>query len=170
MSWKSNGPLILNTLNIPPGQSLMCVRIHQIVARMCGQYLAELSRYNYVTPKSYLDLLSIFSSLIGWKKQELHGARLRMKTGLDKVKKKKENRNTVFVFCHSLVMHTSHLWKWVQTIFSDTCFSEWKRMTCIVFGCRFCFDVYQDFFSFFLLSFNLKVSMSHNYSAIKGRP
>lgn len=82
--------MILNTLNIPPGQSLMCVRIHQIVARMCGQYLAELSRYNYVTPKSYLDLLSIFSSLIGWKKQELHGARLRMKTGLDKVKKKKK--------------------------------------------------------------------------------
>lgn len=85
----------------------MCVRIHQIVARMCGQYLAELSRYNYVTPKSYLDLLSIFSALIGWKKQELHGARQRMKTGLDKVKKK-EKRNTVIVFSHSRVIQTSH--------------------------------------------------------------
>ncbi|XP_031423008.1 dynein axonemal heavy chain 1 [Clupea harengus] len=67
------------------GLSLMCVRLHQITARMCGQYLAELSRHNYVTPKSYLELLGIFSALIGWKKQELHGARTRMKTGLDKL-------------------------------------------------------------------------------------
>uniref|UniRef100_A0A4W5QVG2 Dynein axonemal heavy chain 1 n=1 Tax=Hucho hucho TaxID=62062 RepID=A0A4W5QVG2_9TELE len=55
-------------------------------ARKCAQYLAELSRYNYVTPKSYLELLAIFSSLIGRKKQELHSARQRMKTGLDKVR------------------------------------------------------------------------------------
>ncbi|CDQ79157.1 unnamed protein product [Oncorhynchus mykiss] len=63
----------------------MCVEIHQMVARKCAQYLAELSRYNYVTPKSYLELLAIFSSLIGRKKQELHSARQRMKTGLDKL-------------------------------------------------------------------------------------
>ncbi|XP_026131005.1 dynein heavy chain 1, axonemal isoform X1 [Carassius auratus] len=65
--------------------ALMCVEIHQMVSRKCEQYLAELSRYNYVTPKSYLELLSIFSSLIGQKKQELHSARQRMKTGLDKL-------------------------------------------------------------------------------------
>lgn len=63
----------------------MCVEIHQMVSRKCEQYLAELSRHNYVTPKSYLELLSIFSSLIGQKKQELHSAQQRMKTGLDKV-------------------------------------------------------------------------------------
>ncbi|XP_067287631.1 dynein axonemal heavy chain 1 isoform X1 [Pseudorasbora parva] len=65
--------------------ALMCVEIHQMVSRKCEQYLAELSRHNYVTPKSYLELLSIFSSLIGRKKQELHSARQRMKTGLDKL-------------------------------------------------------------------------------------
>ncbi|KAM6980842.1 dynein axonemal heavy chain 1 [Aplochiton taeniatus] len=63
----------------------MCVEIHQMVAKKCLQYLAELSRYNYVTPKSYLELLSIFSALIGRKKQELHSGCLRMKTGLDKL-------------------------------------------------------------------------------------
>uniref|UniRef100_A0A8C7UPX5 Dynein axonemal heavy chain 1 n=1 Tax=Oncorhynchus mykiss TaxID=8022 RepID=A0A8C7UPX5_ONCMY len=68
------------------GLIMMCVEIHQMVARKCAQYLAELSRYNYVTPKSYLELLAIFSSLIGRKKQELHSARQRMKTGLDKVR------------------------------------------------------------------------------------
>ncbi|KAM4613811.1 dynein axonemal heavy chain 1 [Polymixia lowei] len=67
------------------GLTLMCVQIHQTVARKCEQYRAELSRYNYVTPKSYLELLTIFSALIGRKKQELHGARQRMKTGLDKL-------------------------------------------------------------------------------------
>ncbi|RXN34314.1 dynein heavy chain axonemal [Labeo rohita] len=65
--------------------ALMCVEIHQMVSQKCEQYLAELCRYNYVTPKSYLELLSIFSSLIGQKKQELHSARQRMKTGLDKL-------------------------------------------------------------------------------------
>ncbi|XP_072521546.1 dynein axonemal heavy chain 1 [Salminus brasiliensis] len=67
------------------GMTVMCVEIHQKVAQKCEQYRAELSRYNYVTPKSYLELLSIFCSLIGRKKQELHGARQRMKTGLDKL-------------------------------------------------------------------------------------
>lgn len=48
-------------------------------------YLAELARHNYVTPKSYLDFLSIFCSLIGKKKQELKTAKNRMEGGLDKV-------------------------------------------------------------------------------------
>lgn len=69
-----------------PAQTMMCVKIHEMVAMKCEQYLAELSRYNYVTPKSYLELLKIFSDLIGRKKQELCGARLRMKTGLDKAR------------------------------------------------------------------------------------
>ncbi|XP_077458505.1 dynein axonemal heavy chain 1 [Stigmatopora argus] len=67
------------------GLTMMCMRIHQIVARKCDQFLAELSRQNYVTPKSYLELLNIFSNLIGRKKQELCRARERMSTGLDKL-------------------------------------------------------------------------------------
>lgn len=52
---------------------------------MCQVYLAELARHNYVTPKSYLDFLSIFSSLIGKKEQELRTAQKKMRSGLDKV-------------------------------------------------------------------------------------
>ncbi|KAG7477961.1 hypothetical protein MATL_G00075170 [Megalops atlanticus] len=73
------GPAVLT------GLTTMCMEIHESVARKCEQYLAELSRHNYITPKSYLDLLGIFSALIGRKKQELHSARQRMKTGLDKL-------------------------------------------------------------------------------------
>lgn len=59
--------------------------IHQSVTKKCVEYLAELARHNYVTPKSYLELLNIFSILIGQKKQELKTAKNRMKSGLDKV-------------------------------------------------------------------------------------
>ncbi|XP_029455356.1 dynein heavy chain 1, axonemal [Rhinatrema bivittatum] len=67
------------------GMIQICVEIHQSVAVMSKQYLAELSRHNYITPKSYLELLSIFSSLIGLKKHELKTAKKRMKSGLDKL-------------------------------------------------------------------------------------
>uniref|UniRef100_A0A8C4W521 Dynein axonemal heavy chain 1 n=1 Tax=Gopherus evgoodei TaxID=1825980 RepID=A0A8C4W521_9SAUR len=65
--------------------SEVCVAIHQSVAVKCKVYLAELARHNYVTPKSYLELLDIFTALIGKKKQELNTAKKRMKSGLDKV-------------------------------------------------------------------------------------
>lgn len=55
------------------------------MSKKCTEYLAELARHNYVTPKSYLELLHIFSILIGQKKQELKTAKNRMKSGLDKV-------------------------------------------------------------------------------------
>ncbi|KAM6325251.1 LOW QUALITY PROTEIN: dynein axonemal heavy chain 1 [Podargus strigoides] len=67
------------------GMIQVCVEIHQSVAKKCQVYLAELGRHNYVTPKSYLDFLSIFSFLIGKKKQELQTAKNRMKSGLDKL-------------------------------------------------------------------------------------
>uniref|UniRef100_A0A669QRK6 Dynein axonemal heavy chain 1 n=1 Tax=Phasianus colchicus TaxID=9054 RepID=A0A669QRK6_PHACC len=61
----------------------------QSTALICASspavYLAELARHNYVTPKSYLDFLSIFCSLIGKKKQELKTAKNRMEGGLDKL-------------------------------------------------------------------------------------
>ncbi|XP_019627758.1 PREDICTED: dynein heavy chain 1, axonemal-like isoform X2 [Branchiostoma belcheri] len=64
----------------------MCMAMQLTVAKKSTQYLAELSRHNYVTPTSYLELLGIFSRLLGMKKTELNTARNRMKTGLDKVR------------------------------------------------------------------------------------
>ena len=64
----------------------MCQEMHQSVAEYSAKFLAELSRHNYVTPTSYLELLGIFSKLIGLKKMELSSARKRLKIGLDKVR------------------------------------------------------------------------------------
>lgn len=63
----------------------MCVTLHQSVAAKSTLFLAELSRHNYVTPTSYLELLGIFSKLLTLKKMELKTAKNRTKTGLDKV-------------------------------------------------------------------------------------
>ncbi|NXX96308.1 DYH1 protein, partial [Centropus bengalensis] len=67
------------------GMIQVCVEIHQSVAEKCQVYLAELGRHNYVTPKSYLEFLGIFNSLIGKKKHELETAKKRMKGGLNKL-------------------------------------------------------------------------------------
>ncbi|XP_063282706.1 dynein axonemal heavy chain 1 [Pelobates fuscus] len=67
------------------GMIKMCVEMHQSVAVKSKQYLAELSRHNYITPKSYLELLGIYSKLIGKKVMEIKTAKNRMKSGLDKL-------------------------------------------------------------------------------------
>jgi len=59
--------------------------IHQSVSKKSLQYLHELSRHNYVTPTSYLELLGTFSKVLGIKKSEIQGSRNRTKTGLDKL-------------------------------------------------------------------------------------
>lgn len=56
------------------------------MAKKCQLFLAELGRHNYITPKSYLEFLGIFSSLIGKKQQDLKTAKNRMQSGLDKVR------------------------------------------------------------------------------------
>ena len=61
------------------------MNIHQGVAQKSEEYLQELSRHNYVTPTSYLELLSLFSKLAAIKKSEFKTARDRTKTGLTKV-------------------------------------------------------------------------------------
>ncbi|KAM8930485.1 dynein axonemal heavy chain 1 isoform 1-T1 [Pelodytes ibericus] len=71
--------------SVVSGMIQMCVEMHQSVALKSKQYLAELSRHNYITPKSYLELLGIYSNLIGKKLMEIKTAKNRMKSGLDKL-------------------------------------------------------------------------------------
>ena len=66
-------------------QVSMCQEIHSSVATNSIKYKQELSRHNYVTPTSYLELLGIFQNLIDLKKNEVQQSKNRTKTGLDKV-------------------------------------------------------------------------------------
>ena len=60
-----------------------CVYIHQSVAEKSKQFLSQLSRHNYVTPTSYLELMGIFANLLKNKITEVSTQRNRTKTGLD---------------------------------------------------------------------------------------
>lgn len=66
---------------------LVCEEMHSTVAINSVRFLHELSRYNYVTPTSYLELLRIFNKLLLLKTTELNTAINRTKGGLDKVER-----------------------------------------------------------------------------------
>ena len=63
----------------------VCVKVHQSVVDASLRFKAEMGRMNYVTPTSYLELLRIFSKLIGRKKADLNAQRSRTANGLDKL-------------------------------------------------------------------------------------
>ncbi len=63
----------------------MCKSIHKSVVENTRRFRTEMSRYNYVTPTSYLELLNVFGKVFDLKKSEITTARSRTRTGLDKL-------------------------------------------------------------------------------------
>ncbi|KAI9349443.1 dynein heavy chain and region D6 of dynein motor-domain-containing protein [Zopfochytrium polystomum] len=63
----------------------LCVFMHESVRARCVQYKNELNRNNYITPKSYLELLGLYKKLLEKKRSELLGLRKRTATGLEKL-------------------------------------------------------------------------------------
>jgi len=49
------------------------------------RYLESVRRYNYTTPKSYLELISLYKSLLAQQRAELHGEKERLESGVDKI-------------------------------------------------------------------------------------
>ncbi|XP_075140366.1 dynein axonemal heavy chain 6 [Leptodactylus fuscus] len=65
--------------------SEMCVEIHVRVTEMADRYYEELRRRYYTTPTSYLELINLYLSMLGEKRQQLVSARDRVKNGLTKL-------------------------------------------------------------------------------------
>ena len=63
----------------------MCVDIHTSVAETSERFFQELRRKFYTTPKSYLDLINLYTSLLAEKREELGNARDRLLNGLMKL-------------------------------------------------------------------------------------
>lgn len=59
--------------------------MHKSVEKISIQYRNELRRYNYVTPTSYLELLTMFKTVMREKRNELRSAINRLKVGLDRL-------------------------------------------------------------------------------------
>ncbi|GLV39946.1 Dynein heavy chain at 36C [Carabus blaptoides fortunei] len=85
MQFLNDIPELEVSSEILQGIVLTCQHMHASVVSASERYLQELSRYNYVTPTSYLELLSSYSELVAKKKGELIQGILRLRTGLDKL-------------------------------------------------------------------------------------
>lgn len=88
----------------------LCVYMHESVRERCAQYKLEVNRHNYVTPKSYLELLGLYKRLLEKKRTELIGLRKRTATGLEKLlnaTKEVENLQEELEAMQPMLMQTS---------------------------------------------------------------
>ncbi|KAK9866454.1 hypothetical protein WJX84_011662 [Apatococcus fuscideae] len=58
---------------------------HQSVAQASQRYLESVRRFNYTTPKSYLELISLYKGLLEKKRAELRANKERLENGVDKI-------------------------------------------------------------------------------------
>ncbi|XP_033102995.1 dynein heavy chain 12, axonemal-like isoform X1 [Anneissia japonica] len=63
----------------------ICQHFHTSARNLSEKFLNELNRHNYVTPTSYLELISAFKTLVTKKRDEIMKAKRRYVTGLDKL-------------------------------------------------------------------------------------
>lgn len=63
----------------------LAVAIHQGVERSSVRYLVEQKRYNYTTPTSYLELLRLYSSMLGVQRGIVSAHLARYKNGITKL-------------------------------------------------------------------------------------
>lgn len=70
-----------NTVHAPAGLRTWGVA----TGRARRRYLESVRRYNYTTPKSYLELISLYKSLLAQKRAELRGEKERLESGVDKI-------------------------------------------------------------------------------------
>ncbi|KAH9266776.1 hypothetical protein BASA84_000973, partial [Batrachochytrium salamandrivorans] len=63
----------------------MCQHFHQYSMSLSERYLNTLSRHNYVTPTSYLELLHVYKTLLTQKHQDISKVQKRYAGGLDKL-------------------------------------------------------------------------------------
>lgn len=88
----------------------LCVYMHESVRERCVQYRSEVNRHNYVTPKSYLELLGLYRRLLDRKRTELMALRKRTATGLEKLlnaTKEVENLQEELEAMQPMLMQTS---------------------------------------------------------------
>lgn len=66
-------------------RAVQCHPPAQSVGDASAQYLEAYRRYNYTTPKSYLELISLYKSLLGRKRAKLTAAKERLQNGVEKI-------------------------------------------------------------------------------------
>ena len=62
----------------------LCKLNMEMFWRIC-RYLESVRRFNYTTPKSYLELISLYKGLLEKKRAELRANKERLENGVDKI-------------------------------------------------------------------------------------
>ena len=80
----------LKTLELPSEEvrenlAVMCTVVHTSVENAADKFWAELRRRVYTTPKSYLDLISLYLNKLDFKRQEMNTNKNRLANGLKKL-------------------------------------------------------------------------------------
>jgi len=70
---------------LAPRLARVCQHFHESARMLSSRYADEMRRYNYVTPTSYLELLSQFKRSLTEQQTDLFGARQRYVVGLQKL-------------------------------------------------------------------------------------
>lgn len=68
-----------------PSVVFMCRYFHQSSIELSDKFRQVLSRHNYVTPTSYLELMSAYKTLLGSKREEVSAVKKRYESGLEKL-------------------------------------------------------------------------------------
>ncbi|BFZ02963.1 hypothetical protein BsWGS_06002 [Bradybaena similaris] len=66
--------------------SLFMSYVHKSVNEVSQQYLASERRYNYTTPKSFLEQITLYQNLLTKKNRELQASIVRLENGLEKLR------------------------------------------------------------------------------------
>ena len=65
--------------------------VHKSVRQMAETFFEEQRRRTYVTPKSFLELLALYVSMLAWKRAEVTAALARLEGGVAKLKQANES-------------------------------------------------------------------------------
>jgi len=84
VAWKSMADVEMDD-EVKGSCVAMCRQFDESVRALSSQFLLELRRHNYVTPTSYLELISTYKSLLALKRTEVRKARSRYVVGLEKL-------------------------------------------------------------------------------------
>ena len=75
----------LSEESLRDGLAAMVMYVHKSVEEVSAEYFDTLKRKNYVTPTSYLELLSTYEKMLATKREEVGGLCQRLSIGLDKI-------------------------------------------------------------------------------------
>ena len=73
------------TDGVKQGLATMCMKIHRSVEATSEKFFAQLRRVVYNTPKSYLDLISLYEKVLAEKRQAFQTNKNRLAVGLKKL-------------------------------------------------------------------------------------